>query len=434
MLRVGFIVTKFPQVSEVFIMNTAAALLEKQCEIEIFAFGGPGNPEVLNAPGRKHDLLSRTHVVTDFMGGRMDRLRSALPMLHSMALKHGISFAASSLSLRHHRRGALSLQSLAELALLRSRPEVDVLHCQFGTLGERLRRHVAAGGIHVPLVVHFRGHDLGPYVQRQGDDVYRALFAGDHHYIANSAFFRARAIDLGCPPDRICVIESPVDADSFVWRVPTPPQGRPLQLLTVGRLVEKKGIADAIEAAAVLRARGHDFRYRIIGEGILRPALQALIDHHGLGDRVTLTGSCAHPEVAAALTNADLFLAPSVQAGDGDADAAVNTIKEAMLVGVPVVATRHGGIPELVRDGQSGLLVAERDAPALADAIETLIRQPERWQPMAEAGRASVVSRFAMPSIADQTIAVYRKAIDAHRRHPVRRSRRLEKLSQGNAG
>lgn len=431
MLRIGFVVGRFPQVSEVFIMNSAAALIEHGNSVEIFALDGHGEPDVLNACGRRHDLMSRTHVATDLRGSRMQRLRTALPVVRALANTHGLLSISSGLNVFRHRRRALSLQSLTELALFRSRPPVDVLHCQFGMLGEKMRRHIAAGGLDVPLVVHFRGNDLGPYVQRNGDDCYRQLFGAAQQFIANSVYFRDRAIALGCPPDRIRVIESPVDSDSFAWRPPQPPQGRPLNLLTVGRLIEKKGITHAIEAAALLKAHGRDFRYRIIGEGRLRPMLEAQIANHGLGEQVTLLGSRHHGEVATALAEADLFLAPSVLTPNGDADAAINTIKEAMLVGVPVIATRHGGIPELVRDGETGLLVAERDAPALADAVETLLRQPERWPAMAGAGRASVVARFAMPAIAAQTLEVYHQAIDDHRRQP--RPRRRPRLVPGDA-
>jgi colanic acid/amylovoran biosynthesis glycosyltransferase len=248
-------------------------------------------------------------------------------------------------------------------------------------------------------------------VQRQGADCYRQLFATARQFIANSVYFRDRAVALGCPPDRIRVIESPVDIDSFPWREPQPNRGRPLRLLTVGRLVEKKGIAYAIEAAALLKARGHALSYRIIGEGNLRSDLQAQISALGLSDSVTLEGSRSHGYIAQALHEADIFLAPSVMAANGDADAAINTIKEAMLVGVPVVATRHGGIPELVSDEETGLLVPERDAAGLAQAVQRLIAAPDRWAHMARAARLSVETRFGMPQIAAQTLRVYQDAI-----------------------
>jgi colanic acid/amylovoran biosynthesis glycosyltransferase len=410
-MRVGFVVNRFPLVSEVFIMNTAAALLEQGCDVEIFALDGQGQIEILNEPGRRHDLMARTHVVMDTKVSRLARWRAAPPVARAMVREHGFGALASSLDLRHHRRRAVSTRALSELALFKSRPPFDLFHCQFGTLGEKMRRHVSSRGLDAPLVVHFRGHDLGPYVQRQGPDCYRQLFATARQFIANSAYFRERAVALGCPPDRIRVIESPVDIDSFPWRAPQPDSNRPLRLLTVGRLVEKKGIAYAIEAAALLKARGHALSYRIIGEGDLRADLQARIAALGLVDSVTLEGSRSHGHIAQALNEADLFLAPSVVAANGDADAAINTIKEAMLVGVPVVATRHGGIPELVCDEDTGLLVPERDAAGLAQAVERLVAAPDRWARMSRAARLSVETRFGMPQIAAQTLRVYQDAV-----------------------
>jgi colanic acid/amylovoran biosynthesis glycosyltransferase len=130
---------------------------------------------------------------------------------------------------------------------------------------------------------------------------------------------------------------------------------------------------------------------------------------------VSLMGSHPHQVVAAELAAADIFLGPSVTDRFGESDAAINTLKEAMLTGLPIVATWHGGIPELVEDGVSGLLVAERDPIALADAVERLLDNPEDWSGMARKARSAVEHRFSLDTIARQTLDVYSEALARRR-------------------
>jgi colanic acid/amylovoran biosynthesis glycosyltransferase len=100
-----------------------------------------------------------------------------------------------------------------------------------------------------------------------------------------------------------------------------------------------------------------------------------------------------------------------VTAQDGDADAPVNTLKEAMATGLPVIATRHGGIPELVEHGVNGLLVPERDPAAIAAALRELAAAPERWHTMGQCGREAVVERYGLEEVASMTLAAYRRAL-----------------------
>ena len=174
----------------------------------------------------------------------------------------------------------------------------------------------------------------------------------------------------------------------------------------MGRLVEKKGFADAIDAVARLRGEGRDVRLDILGDGPLRADLE-----RRAGEGVRLLGAASSDAVLAALHAADIALAPSVTAADGDQDGPVNTLKEAMATGLPVVATRHGGIPELVEDGVSGLLVPERDPEALARAIARLMDAPGDWPRLGAAGRRKVVALHDHRSILRATLSAYARAL-----------------------
>ncbi len=177
-----------------------------------------------------------------------------------------------------------------------------------------------------------------------------------------------------------------------------PPATRPdsgtLRLLAVGQLKEKKGFSFLLDACAAMKDRGLSFECVIVGEGPLRAQLEDQIQRLGIGEAVTLTGALAHDEVLQHFRDADVFVLPCVVGEDGDRDGIPNVVLEAMAMSLPVVSTRHSGIPEAVDDGLSGILVEPADSAALVDAIGSLHGQQGRRIQMGTAGRRIVSERF----------------------------------------
>lgn len=165
-------------------------------------------------------------------------------------------------------------------------------------------------------------------------------------------------------------------------------------IVSVGQLKEKKGLRFLIEAVSMLRDRGRRVSCRIIGEGPLRAELAGLIEHHRLGDRVELLGALQHAAVIGHYAAAGIFALPCVVAEDGDRDGIPNAILEGMASGLAVVSTPISGIPEVVRDEATGLLVPPGDAVALADAIERLVSDAELAGELSARARAFVVDAF----------------------------------------
>jgi glycosyltransferase involved in cell wall biosynthesis len=189
-------------------------------------------------------------------------------------------------------------------------------------------------------------------------------------------------IRIGCPPTLIHVNPSGVSVPDF-------PEGRPEpgRVLAVGRLVEKKAPHLTIEAFALAARRMPAARLDMVGDGPLAERCQALIARLGIADRVTLHGALGEPEIRPLLRRAAIFVQHSVTAKDGDAEGFPTAIAEAMSTALPVVSTRHGGIPEHVKTGESGFLVAEGDVPGMADAITRLLDSPDLARRMGAAGR-----------------------------------------------
>jgi colanic acid/amylovoran biosynthesis glycosyltransferase len=152
----------------------------------------------------------------------------------------------------------------------------------------------------------------------------------------------------------------------------------------------------------ILLDRGVEVEYRILGDGPRRARLAALAAELGVKDRVTLHGRHGQETVRAGLERSDVLVAGSVTAADGDEEGIPNVLKEAMALGLPVVGTRHAGIPELIEDGVSGVLVPERDEAALADALQRLAREPGRWTAMGRAGRAKIEMEYDIDRLNDR--------------------------------
>jgi glycosyltransferase involved in cell wall biosynthesis len=150
----------------------------------------------------------------------------------------------------------------------------------------------------------------------------------------------------------------------------------------------------------MLKDRGHQFQCRIIGFGELESELKALIAELDLDDCVALSGKMTQDEVILVYQAASMFVLPCLVTDDGDRDGIPNVLMEAMVSRVPVISTGISGITELVEHMINGILVAERDAPGIADAMETLMLQPQLRQRLGENGRTKVLGRFALEASA----------------------------------
>jgi glycosyltransferase involved in cell wall biosynthesis len=177
----------------------------------------------------------------------------------------------------------------------------------------------------------------------------------------------------------------------------TAPEVPPL-LIAVGQLKEKKGFTHLLSACRLLRDRGYDFQCQIVGDGPLRSELQNRIHQLDLNATVRLLGALSHSEVVEKYSQASIFTLPCVVAPDGDRDGIPNVILEAMAMGLPVVATSHSGIPEVVVSGVNGLLVPPADETALADALAELLDHPAQRRLFGQNARRTVIDRFDVAS------------------------------------
>jgi glycosyltransferase involved in cell wall biosynthesis len=265
---------------------------------------------------------------------------------------------------------------------------VTVVLAEFGRTGARLRRACKRAG--VPLFVHFHGSDAtkrarSPRWRRH----YQRLFRDAAGVIAPSQFLAGRLRDLGCPERKLHVSPCGIELRRQIEQ----PE-RSKVLLAVGRLVEKKSPLNTLRAFAKVSERDKDVVLELVGDGPLMKNCRSEADRLGIAERVHFRGAVPHEEVDALMRNALAFVQHSVEASDGDCEGLPVAILEAMSHELPVVSTRHSGIPEAVADGETGLLVEEHDVDGMATAIFSLLDDPERAEAMGRAGRARVEARF----------------------------------------
>jgi len=255
----------------------------------------------------------------------------------------------------------------------------------------------------------FTGHAADLYRERVAleDKIRRAEFI-----VCISEFHRKFFLDLGARPEQLHTVYCGIDVTHFSPKPPSVPGDGVAHIVSSGRLVEKKGFLYLVEACRILAARGVPFRCTIGGNGPQEAEIRQRIAQHGLGEQVVLTGKAlTQEELPAFLQAADIYTLPCVWAQDGDVDGLPQMLMEAMACGVPAVSTDLVGIPDLIINGKTGLLVQPNDAEGLADALQDLIQHPQKGREMAVAGRDIILQKFEINQALKPLVALFQKQL-----------------------
>ncbi|MEI6788869.1 MAG: glycosyltransferase [bacterium] len=271
------------------------------------------------------------------------------------------------------------------------RPNVILAH--FGGAGAAIAP--AAQELGIPLVVVFHAFDL--FMRHVRPTSYTSLWESKHQAVAVSQHGKARLIELGCPAERTRIIHCGVDISRFPPLKCATPRPGTFRLVSIGRLVEKKGFDDLIHAVARLRnVTAQPIRLDIWGDGPRRRHLDTLARRLGVKDRVNFRGVAANGDIPGILREYDAFVLPSRTARNGDKEGIPITILEAQAAGLPVVATRHAGIPEAIPPSNREWLADEGNILDLAEKLRSLSSQPDQWDNIGRRGKAWVVRHFAL--------------------------------------
>ncbi|TLS53474.1 glycosyltransferase [Paenibacillus antri] len=290
------------------------------------------------------------------------------------------------------------------------RRRVRLIHARFGNAGVSLlpvkRR------LRIPMLTSFHGFDLP--AKRSPRKAYHRklpeLFRAGEKFTVPSRHMKHKLIRWGCPRHKIKIMYSGIDLVRFPY-VEREPRTEGVTVVGVGRLHKKKGFRYLVKAFRQVLEKHPTSRLVIIGEGEEGRRLKRLIRKWKLQDRVRLRGHIRHDKLTDLLRRADIFCLPSLTTKDGNQEGIPNSIKEAMATGLPVVSTKHGGIPELVGNGVEGILVPERSVKRLAEGLIALIEQPALREEMGRNGRAKVERRFDAVKQVKRLEDIYRRLL-----------------------
>lgn len=383
-MRLAVLCLEYPTVSATFITDQVAALEQRGHTVTVIADRAEATLPVVgrtdvrytNRPKPRHRQV-------------VEGVRVAWRLLRGGHLR----VLAAACGVRRYGTVALQLRLLFTAgALVDDEARYDALICHFGPSGI-VGAFLRDVGLHEgSLHVVFHGYDLTSEVRRRSTvRAYRHVVAVADDLLPVSERLAGRLQELGADPAKVTVLRTGVDPNRFRPVSQPRPDGR-IIALSVARLTEKKGIDVALRAVS-MAATEVDLEYLVVGDGELRAELEALAAELGLGS-VRFLGPRSHADVRALLARADVLLAPSVTAASGDEEGVPVAIMEAMACEVPVVSTRHAGIPELIEHGRNGILVAERDASALAAAVVELAKDAELRRRLGAAGRTRILDSF----------------------------------------
>jgi colanic acid/amylovoran biosynthesis glycosyltransferase len=402
-MKIAFLVNQFPSVSETFVLNQIMGLIDLGHDVSIFADKSVKNVHV-HRNYEKYGLSHKTCYYGIPKNKFVRAFKAVLLIIKYAPANYGVIFR--SLNVFRYGKPSLSLSLLFKSSAFLKQGPFDIIHCQFGALGPTGIALNQICSSKCKIVTSIRGYDVTVFLNKH-PGIYQELFREGDLFLPVCDFLKERLIQEGCDGRKIVVHHSGIDCSKFDYiqrqRVP----GEPIKVLTIARLIEKKGVAFAIDAVSRLLSKGEKVEYSIVGDGALREDLQQLIKSLGIERQVRLLGWKTHEEVKILLEQSHVLVAPSLTSKSGDQEGIPNAIKEAMASGLPVVSTFHSGIPELVADGVSGLLVPERDAAALADSLAYLISHPEVCNRMGKAGRMHVEQEFDTNSLNQKLEELY---------------------------
>lgn len=317
---------------------------------------------------------------------------------------HFFSERRPNVSVVHDIINQYNLMSRVTYEVLPDLDEYDIVHVQFaGILHEHLEPFSKYSG---KIVCSSRGYDTLIQLPKHPKEIPVIKKIVDL-YLPVSQSLKAELTGLGIDSKKIAVLHSTINLDKFHFRKTEKPLEGKIKITSVCRLVEKKGLDDALRAIAKVKKVYPNIEYTIIGSGECKDDLVKLMHQLNIQDIVVFAGEMSQEDVSKALDRSHLFLLPSKATKNRDSEGIPNALKEAMAVGLPVVSTKHAGIPELVENKVSGFLVSEGKPKKLAKKILHLINHPEIWESMGRNGRAVIERDYDMNVVNEKLFQHY---------------------------
>jgi glycosyltransferase involved in cell wall biosynthesis len=393
--RIGYILKRYPRYSETFVVNEILAHEAAGLPLEIFALRPPVDTHF-------QDLIAQVRAPVRYLLASSLKAETLWQVVSQTS--ELIPNIWEKLAIAAHEPAAEVCQALWLAQAVRT-SHLTHLHAHFAssaTTVARLASHFSG----VPY--SFTAHAKDIFHQAVNpEDLQRKLT--DAHTVITVSDFNVHYLQQGYGQAATTVqrLYNGLDLSRFPYQSP---QNRPAKIVAVGRLVEKKGFSDLIQACAILKSRNIGFVCQIIGTGELEASLREQIIDLELTDRVELVGPRPQNELKELVQSAALFAAPCLVGEDGNRDGLPTVLLEAMALGTPCVATDVTGIPEILRDGQTGVLIPQANPTALAAAMERLLSDPSLRVKLSAQARTLIEQEFDIQQNSDLMRQIFAQA------------------------
>jgi glycosyltransferase involved in cell wall biosynthesis len=399
---IGYILKMYPRFSETFILNEILELERQGVCLQIFSLKKPDD-------GRFHADIARVQAPVTYLPGSLLFAARTFFSAHRRVFRWNRRRYLRALALMLKRRSWRAFKRFGQAGYLLPQLRqagIEHVHAHFASSAASVAYYLAELG---GPTYSFTAHAKDIFSDDVVEDVLIRKLRAARFTVTISDFNQSHLQPLaGATP--VYRIYNGLDLQRFTPNGVHPEE--PPLILAVGRLVEKKGFDDLVRACALLRDAGRPFRCRIVGKGQEEAKLRALIDDLGLSAMVELVGPLPREDLIHLYPRASLVVAPCVIGEDGNRDGLPTVLIEAMAVGVPVISTDVTAIPELVKNGQTGLLVSQHDPIGLADAISSALDDPEQSRIWAANARPRIVEQFDIVANVTQLKGLFSQVVD----------------------
>ena len=304
----------------------------------------------------------------------------------------------------------ISNTELSALLAVLSETRAQLLHIYFGQIAVHLLPLIRAWKN--PSIVSFHGADV---MVDMNKPAYREatlqMLEAVKLVLVRSESLRRALVDLGCDPAKVELQRTGIPLEQFPFRERSVPENGEWRFVQAGRLIEKKGLPVTLRAFAIFVQQYPNATLTIAGEGPLLDELQRIACELNIAEHVSFTGFVSQEQLREIYYRSHIFLHPSQTGHDGNQEGIPNSMLEAMATGLPVLATRHGGIPEAIENGVSGVLVPERDHEALAKALLDAAKDPDFLSRIARTGAEAIRKNFDLSTQAQRLEEIYWRVI-----------------------
>ncbi len=407
-MKIAFIVGMFPSISETFILNQISGLMELGHEVDIFSVKRSTENkrhELIN----KLKLMERVYYFPDIPKNKLLRIMKG-KFLFLLNFYKDPKKMLKSINIFRRDKDFVSLKILYYIIPFLGK-NYDIIHSHFGNNGE-IGVYLRKGGFSGKLVTSFYGYDLSTFIESGGEKVYKKLFSNGDLFLPICDYFREKLINLSCDPDKIKLHQIGIDLNRYKFIDRNLEKVEVVNIVTAGRLIEKKGYIYSINAMKELSLKNRKFLYTIIGEGPLKKELIRLVDDLGLDRYVKFAGIVNQSELLEYYKRSHIFLLPSTIAVSGEEEGTPTVLLEAQAMGLPVVSTCHSGIPEIVVHGKSGYLIQERDIEGISKYLNILIDDPDLRKKMGQYGRNFVKKNYNTIKLNSKLAGFYKELLD----------------------